>query len=573
MIYLLNVIKNIKNKDHKKIIILTLISIITNLIDIISLGFLIAVITIISNQQKFYEFLTKIEKIDLFNKGEIFNKIYNLESKLLVLIILISFLLLSFFKLLFNFYTNYLRNFYIHHYDINLKKKLLEIFFNTPYKLYKDISSTNQIFNLTSYASQYKNVIFVFPSQLLNELILILFVVLTIALIRPNEILIITICLSILAFAYINFFKKKIYTKSQKALLIELNINKSLKDNFFSFKEITIYNLKNYLINNFLNLQEKLKNINIFRNSLLELPKNLFEFFGFCILCGITIYMIIRNIALDEIFITLVFFTIALLKILPSINKIISLSQSYKEQKESIKIINENLLLENQYRIYNFNQNNKNEQLQFQKYILVKKLYFKYENFSKSYLLHNINFKINKNSSFGIYGESGSGKSTLIDLILGLLNPSQGQILLDKTNINKNIKNWQRMIGYVSQKNYMIEDSIKNNIIFGQEYRKNELEKILEELNLHKFLKIGINKNIGENGIKISGGELQRIAIARALYRNSEIMIFDEHTSNLDEKNEKHVMNFCKKLKNKTLIFVSHKKSVLNFCDNIFKIN
>ena len=194
-------------------------------------------------------------------------------------------------------------------------------------------------------------------------------------------------------------------------------------------------------------------------------------------------------------------------------------------------------------------------------------------------VLKNVNLTIKKNEFVGIVGETGSGKSTLVDLLIGLMEPNEGTITVDGKNINKNLNSWKKNLGYVSQNLYLLDESIKNNIAFG--YKDNEIDKVkvensIEKSQLSKFinnLKNGLDSKVGERGVKISGGERQRIGIARALYNDPEILVFDEATSALDLDTEKKLLETLIKFKkNKTFIFITHRTSGLSYCDRIFKI-
>ena len=167
----------------------------------------------------------------------------------------------------------------------------------------------------------------------------------------------------------------------------------------------------------------------------------------------------------------------------------------------------------------------------------------------------------------------------MIDLITGLLEPSNGKILVDNFDIQNNLKKWQSKIGYVSQKVFLLDETIKKNIAFGVDESQINEKLIIESLKNSKIfdyvkkMKNGIDTFIGEQGIQLSGGQKQRVAIARELYRNPEILILDEATSGLDEKTENQFLDFLENLKKKlTIIIVSHRKNTLKNCDKIIQI-
>jgi ABC-type multidrug transport system fused ATPase/permease subunit len=209
----------------------------------------------------------------------------------------------------------------------------------------------------------------------------------------------------------------------------------------------------------------------------------------------------------------------------------------------------------------------------------LKEVSFKYSPQSKP-ILEKITLNINAGEKIAFTGPSGSGKSTLIDLICGLLEPTAGEILINQKDIKESMQEWQNVIGYVSQSPYLIDDSLKKNIAFGLNDAEVDNKKIMELVNkvqlgsLVENLSNGINTLLGEKGVRLSGGQKQRIAIARALYRDCQILVLDEATSALDGELEEKILNSLNELKlNKTLLVISHRKSSLERCDKIFKFN
>ena len=179
----------------------------------------------------------------------------------------------------------------------------------------------------------------------------------------------------------------------------------------------------------------------------------------------------------------------------------------------------------------------------------------------------------------GILGPSGSGKSTLNNLVSGLLKPKNGKISIDELNIEENIKDWQKKIGFVPQQPFFTNDTIKNNIIFGENISKinikllNRAIKYAQLETLLKELPKGLNTYVGEKGVDLSSGQLQRISIARALYRDPKLLILDEATNALDIQNEKLFFESIRKLKGKlTVIINSHQKHNFYFCDKVYEI-
>ena len=198
---------------------------------------------------------------------------------------------------------------------------------------------------------------------------------------------------------------------------------------------------------------------------------------------------------------------------------------------------------------------------------------------NKIIVLKNISVEIKKGETVGIIGKSGSGKSTLINLIIGLLQCEKNQIFIDGQDLNSIRRSWQSNIGYVPQTLYLLDTNIKNNIAFATEKKEINSDKIIKAIKKAKIenfiekLENGINTKIGELGSKISGGQIQRIGIARAIYNDPKLIILDEATSSLDKTTEDEIVEEIKAFKrDKTVIIVSHKLNTLKYCDKIYEI-
>jgi len=218
-------------------------------------------------------------------------------------------------------------------------------------------------------------------------------------------------------------------------------------------------------------------------------------------------------------------------------------------------------------------------EISFENNLTLNKVSFHYKNRDKT-IIDEVDFVINKNDFIGITGESGGGKSTLVDIISGLLNPKSGEIIIDGEKI-KNLQqtNWLNKIGYLTQKNNLLDESILTNVTL--EFNKDNIDiKLVNEVinktglnELINSLPEGIDTHIGENGFAISGGERQRIGIARLLYAKKEILIFDESTSNLDNKNKENIIHTINQLaKEKTIIVITHDENVINNCKKKYLI-
>lgn len=217
----------------------------------------------------------------------------------------------------------------------------------------------------------------------------------------------------------------------------------------------------------------------------------------------------------------------------------------------------------------------------FQKIITIKNLSYTFDD-AITPVLKNFNLEINKGEIIGIKGPSGKGKSTMINILLGFLKHNSGEILIDNTILNEStINSWRQKVGYVSQDVFILDGSLKDNIAFGIPSNEVNLDKLnlaIERSQLTEFvnsLPSGVSTNIGERGTKISGGQKQRIGIARALYKEAQILFFDEATSSLDSQTEFEVNNSIKSLHDKdlTMVIIAHRETTLEYCDRVVDLS
>ena len=360
---------------------------------------------------------------------------------------------------------------------------------------------------------------------------------------------------------------------------------KKLQQGFAAIRDIKILNKEKFFSDSF-SYSNKIESENTYNNAFFSsLPKILFELV--CILLVIIVFYYIFFEKKDIVhFLPIISaYAFAAYRLIPSVIKILNANQtlkywfpvtepyieksiSYKNNKNNEKIKNNNNL--NEIKNVNFLKSENN-------HIKFKNVNFNFKN-RTNFVLKKINLEFNKNDFIGIFGESGSGKTTFVNLLLGLYQPVEGQILFGEKSIFQDLKSWRKLLSFIPQNIYILDDTVIKNVAFGHENEKIDIERVkhsLKKANAYEFVNSLENKlhtNCGELGEFLSGGQRQRIAIARALYNDSKILVFDEFTNFLDSDNEKKIMNEISNLKNKTRIIVSHKKSTLNFCNKLFEI-
>jgi len=306
-----------------------------------------------------------------------------------------------------------------------------------------------------------------------------------------------------------------------------------------------------------------------------SIPKFLIEILIFTLLV-VLIYLLKNNNSLNYYLPLIGIYLIAGYKLLPALQAIATSYASIKGNQTSLQNIKEEIItILNQEEVLKDYSNNK-----FKEFNTIK---FENLNFShkNNQIFNNINIEIKKNEIIGVIGKTGVGKSTFIDIFCGLLYPNAGKVKLNDNEILKDeISKFQKLISIVPQKINLLDDSIKNNILYAQKFSK---EKNIDEKinNLQNICLLDyVNKKddgwdtvVGENGSKLSGGQIQRLGFARALFKEPQILILDEATSGLDEETEKKLLNNLINIKPKlTIIIITHNKKILNICSKVFQI-
>lgn len=497
----------------------------------------------------------------------------NIENSTLIILSVSLLLIIFLFKNFFYTYLSYWQLKYCGEIEKRLSSKLLKKYIYRPFV--DSLESNSGVL-----ANNVLNEVMHLPGSIRMHLILIsetiVFILIsTIILIYEpkGSMTVIGICLIMLF--VLNYVQKKYMTYfGTKRYLYTGKSNTTLIQSLQNIKDIKLLGRENFFINYFnKNFKEKV-NFQVYYDSLSVVPRPISEIILVIAFFGLVLVLHQDSDPL-KIILTTSLFLIATFRLLPSTTRITHAYQAIQLRKTVVKALISDLQNTSETEEY-LSNNSKNEKIKFNDRIELKNVSFVYPKTNKI-IVNNINLEIKKGQMIGIMGPSGSGKTTLMDIVLGLLDPSTGELLIDGTLIKKeNIKNYQDLIGYVPQNPGFIDDTIKRNIAFGvsdEELDKDLLEDAILKSNLNEFLshkKDGLETIMGENGIKLSGGQKQRIAIARALYKNPELIIFDEATSSLDQKNEKEIMNNVSMLKqNKTVLIIAHKSSVLQDCDKI----
>ena len=549
---------------QKKSYLFIAMLLISTLLETVGIGIIFPLLELIVNGQ-FSKNLFGLELINYSSKFEIEKLLFYTIIFIIVLYFIKSIYLVCFF---------YWQNKFTQNIFKNMSENLFKTYLREPMQFYYKRNSSELIRNTLMECKNFGGLMNLYL-RLIVEIILVLGVGAVVFYIEPLKTLTVSIFLITFIFLFYFFTRKKIY---EYGLVRTSTTSKKLKiiqESFGGIKDIKLKSSESFFINLYKLFLKKFTTAAYIQQTIIDSPRIVIEFIFIVILSITLLFYISEKYDLLQLLPIIGLYAVTSFRVIPSVLKILNYFQQIKGLKPSLEI------LDKEFKGLKFDEEIKDssfEDFNFNKNIKVVNVNFAYN--EKNNVLKDFSLNIKKNSCLGITGKSGEGKSTLADLIMGIISPDNGQILVDDQDIKKNIKGWQKNIGFVSQSIFLLDSSIKENIAFGvkkENVNKDLVHKALEDAQIKDFiftLKDGIETEVGERGLRLSGGQIQRIGIARELYRKPSLLILDEATSGLDQETENEFLECLEKIRNKmTIIIVSHRKNTLKNCDEIIEIS
>ena len=457
----------------------------------------------------------------------------------------------------------------------DLKKIFFTMYLSAPFEIINSYNSSKILRNTDQETSSYVSNFFLIL-KIFKDFFLFLLILILLMSVNFFVTVISVLILIFLLILYFFLFHKKLHKFGEDGLDAKNSLIKWILQSLNTIKDIKISKKESKV------LQKFISKVDIFENSrkkisfIQAIPNSIFEIIFVIIIFTLIIFM--SNVQVENILPILSLYIISFIRLLPVFGKFGQIISALRSSYPSVLHLNSEFQkLEKFQNIKKKKINKSIDKIEFEKSLNINNIDFEYFNGDKK-IFNNFNLSIKKGKSIGFVGKSGSGKTTLINIISGLLSPTKGQIISDNVDISSNIDLWQKKIGLVPQDNFLLDDTILKNIIFLDDENKidkNRLENAIHYSSLSKFvneLSLGINTNVGEGGAFLSGGQIQRIILARVLYNDPEILILDEFTNSLDPKSENHILeklNLLKIEKNKNLFIISHKMKPLKLCDEI----
>ena len=467
--------------------------------------------------------------------------------------------------------------------EMSITNKIFKYYIVSPYIKHLNM---NPAIYVRTIESDIPNIFLVITSYLvmIREILVIFFIFFLLIFTDPFISIFSILFLGFPVLIFYFFYRRILKEKGEILVKKSGERIKLTNQSFGGIKETKILHREKFFIEKFFNTNLIIAKIGLFSTIVSSMPRLFLEVSALIAITSTCAVLAMMGRSLDGILPAISLLAISLVRFIPAFNAVTSSLTKIRIRDYSIDYVvdliknaSTPLIKEKLDKIY---KDDSSKIKVFNNDIKLKNISFNYEvekKVEKKVTVNNINIDIVKGKSVGLIGKSGSGKSTLVDIITGLLEPNSGEILIDGKNINKDKISWQKQIGYVPQDIYLLDDSIRNNITFGIDKEKID-EKLLSEVieksqlkNLINSLPKKLETLVGDRGTRLSGGEKQRIGIARALYNKPKVMIFDEATSALDIYNENKILEeIYENKKDKTLIIISHRNNTVKYCDSIY---
>mgnify|MGYP003370814177 FL=1 len=463
-----------------------------------------------------------------------------------------------------------------------MQNELMRYYIGKDYTFFLNVNSSELIRNINTDPEMFYTAV-QNALQLLSELCVSVIIVVFLLFTDVTITLGVAVSVGIMFLLMIKGLRRVLARYGDERRVYSANMFKCMQQAFGGIKEIKIANRESYFQNDFEKQNEVYTHV-IKQNAFLSaIPKPVMEALCIAGLMAVIAIQVANGTTDTTQFIgVLGVFAAAAFKLLPSVNKISSYFAAIVHNAVVIEKVRDEYREMHETKLSG-GQNKESaaktreKTISLEREISVEHLEFSYPNTEEA-VIRDANVVIPKNCSAAFIGPSGAGKTTFVDLILGILTPQKGSICVDGTDIHEALRGWHEKIGYIPQTIYMLDDTIRNNIAFGDagEIDDARVWEALRQAQLEDFIKgleDGLDTVIGEAGVRLSGGQRQRIGIARALYRRPEVLVLDEATSALDNETEAAVMEAIDRLQGKmTMFIIAHRLSTIQNCDIVYKV-
>lgn len=557
-------------RDRKKVNLLMVMITIMAIMQMTGVASIIPFIAVISNSEV-------IETNSILKSMFQTSQLFGVENKQQFIFVLgFVFFIILVVSIFFSVLTLYMQKRFTHMCEHSISKTLMENYLSQSFTWFLSRNSVDIIKNILSEVSGVVGKGLQPMIVLLSQSFIVIAIIILLILVNPKLAMIVGFALSLFYFLVYKFTRKFLKVSGEERFkaneLRYVNVNEA----FNAVKLLKLDGLEKIYIDRYSDASLKYAESSTRAAFLSLLPRfiiDIFAFGGMILIILISVWN--NNNNLDNILPIIAVYAFAGYRLIPAIQSIYLSVAQIRFISPAINAL--------YFEYKNLKKNDLSQEkklLPFKKDIVLKNITYQYPGASQP-VLQNVNLTILNKSTIGLIGSTGGGKTTTVDIILGLLETQAGTLEIDGEVITKNnLRAWQNVIGYVPQQIYLTDSTIATNIAFGQNSEKIDqkaLERASKIANLHDFVINELPKKyqttVGERGVRLSGGQIQRIAIARALYNNPRLLILDEATNALDNQTEKAVIDAIDNIgKEITIIMIAHRLNTLKRCDKIYKI-
>jgi ATP-binding cassette, subfamily B, bacterial PglK len=475
-------------------------------------------------------------------------------------------------KLLINLGGTYWKSRFSENRTLKLSRRLFRAYMQAPYTYHLQRNSAELLRNINVECTQLSVLVLSPLIEMLSQAIIVAAVLTILLLSVPIETVLFLVVLLAVAAVVVLKQQKTIKAWGQEAQQCRGRLVKQVNEGLGGIKEIMLLGRISYFVNHFSECFSRLMSIQRYIAVVNRLIPDLVELTTIFGLLCIILMLFMSGKSPEAVLQIATIFAVALARIKGSLSAVMRNYTQIQHHQSALNIVFSDLMeLEQSMEP----QRQPPPALMFQQRLQLEKVWYRYPK-AHDDSLKNINLTIQKGEAIGFVGTTGAGKSTLIDVILGILEPTRGSVMIDGTPIRDNPTGWHDTVGYVPQMIHLIDGSIKENIALGlepEEIDEVALQRAVRGASLNEFiaeLPEGLDTIIGERGVRLSGGQRQRVVIARALYRNPQVLILDEGTSALDNTTEQEIIRAVDELKGeRTILMIAHRLSTVYNCDRI----
>ena len=471
---------------------------------------------------------------------------------------------------------NYIEARFIFNRRYTVSHDLMSSYMQAPYTFHLGRNTAELLRNITQEVNIVVNQVFTNILQMCREGLMAVSILLFLLVMEPLITLIVILFSGIGAGSFLFLTQKKVKRYGEEAQVHRRNMIKAVNQGLGGIKDARVLNREQEFIETFRKEAYESTRLMAYIRYIQQIPKPVVETTAVIAMMLIAALMVWQGRPMSTIIPILTLFAMATVRLMPAVQQLSSLYTKFKYNVAAINPIYEDFRDLKEYREQFLADRKKNERIELSESISATGVSYSYPG-SDEQALHDVSFTIPKGKAVAFVGESGAGKSTIVDLLLGLMEPSNGVIAADGVDIHDSLSAWQKNIGYIPQSIYLADESIRSNVAFGVPADEVDDEKVwqaLESAQLKDMVERmpgKLDAVIGENGTRISGGQRQRVGIARALYHEPQVLVMDEATSALDNVTEKEITRAIESLRgDRTVIMIAHRLTTVENCDMLY---